>query len=134
VLGSGHARLSPFAHRGLAERIVAADGAIVSEFAPDVPPGKGTFPRRNRIVSGLADATVVVEAGIGSGALITARWALEQGRECFLAPGPIGGRTAVIVRPKNMDPEEIKRVIDGVMQDNKTSGSSRGSSRSRGSR
>jgi DNA processing protein len=90
VLGSGIARPSPRAHRALAERIVTTGGALVSELAPDVAPGRATFPRRNRIVSGLADATVVIEAGVGSGALITARWALEQGRECFLAPGPIG--------------------------------------------
>ena len=63
---------------------------MVSELAPDVQPTHGTFPRRNRVISGLADATVVVEAPARSGALITASWALEQGRECFLVPGPIG--------------------------------------------
>ena len=62
---------------------------IVSELGPDVVPTKGTFPRRNRIISGLADATVVVEAPARSGALITASWALEQGRDCYLVPGAI---------------------------------------------
>jgi DNA processing protein len=81
--------LFPRVHRGLADRIVAAGGAIVSELAPDVGPTRGTFPRRNRVISGLADATVVVEAPARSGALITASWALEQGRECFIVPGPI---------------------------------------------
>jgi DNA processing protein len=89
VIGSGHAALHPSAHSRLATSIVEAGGAIVSELGPDVEPSKGTFPRRNRIISGLADATVVVEAPARSGALITASWALEQGRECFLVPGAI---------------------------------------------
>ena len=89
VLGSGHARLYPRAHAKLADRIVADGGAVVSEFVPDRPPSQYTFPRRNRLISGLADATVVVEAGTKSGALITADWALEQGRELFMVPGSI---------------------------------------------
>jgi len=89
VLGSGHATLFPRVHRRLAESIIRDGGAVVSELAPDVEATRGTFPRRNRVISGLADATVVVEAPARSGALITASWALEQGRECFLVPGPI---------------------------------------------
>jgi DNA processing protein len=90
VIGSGHGIVHPRAHSRLAASIVAAGGAIVSELGPDVEPSRGTFPRRNRIISGLADATVVVEAPARSGALITASWALEQGRECFLVPGALG--------------------------------------------
>ncbi len=89
VLGGGHAHLFPKAHERLADAIVDAGGAIVSELTPETSPSPGTFPRRNRLVSGLSDATVVVEAGRRSGALITAGWALEQGRECFLVPGPL---------------------------------------------
>lgn len=89
VIGSGHAALFPRIHKRLASSIVRSGGAIVSELAPDIKPTRGTFPRRNRIISGLADATVVVEAPVRSGALITASWALEQGRECFLVPGSI---------------------------------------------
>ncbi len=89
VLGSGHDRLFPRAHARLAVDIVGAGGAVVSELPPDARPTSGTFPRRNRLISGLADATVVVEAAPRSGALITARWALEQGRDCFLVPGSI---------------------------------------------
>jgi DNA processing protein len=89
VIGGGHATLGPSAHVRLAEAILAAGGAVVSELAPDTEPSKGTFPRRNRIISGLADATVVVEAPARSGALITASWALEQGRGCFIVPGSI---------------------------------------------
>ena len=87
VVGGGHEHLYPAGHRGLAAAIVAGGGAVVSEFAPDVAPSRGTFPRRNRIISGLSDATIVVEAGARSGALTTAAWALEQGRGLFLVPG-----------------------------------------------
>lgn len=89
VLGGGHDRLFPPGHRRLADAILASGGAIVSELPPEVEPTAGTFPRRNRVISGLADATVVVEAGARSGALLTANWALEQGRECFVVPGAI---------------------------------------------
>ena len=87
VIGGGHERLYPAAHRGLARAIVDGGGAVVSEFSPDTFPTRGTFPRRNRIISGLADSTVVVEAGARSGALTTAAWALEQGRGLHLVPG-----------------------------------------------
>jgi DNA processing protein len=89
VIGGGHARLYPRAHDRLAGAIVAGGGAVVSEIAPDIPPAAWSFPRRNRIISGLSDATVVVEAPARSGALVTASWAIEQGRGCFLVPGPI---------------------------------------------
>jgi DNA processing protein len=95
VLGGGHARLFPKAHERLADAIVAAGGAVVAELPPDTSATRGTFPRRNRLVSGLADATVVVEAGSRSGALITAGWALEQGRDCYLVPGPIDSPTSI---------------------------------------
>ncbi len=94
VLGSGHARLFPRAHAGLADGIVEGGGAIVSEFHPDLQATRGTFPRRNRLISGLSDATIVIEAPLRSGALITASWALEQGRGCFLVPGPIDAPTS----------------------------------------
>jgi DNA processing protein len=89
VIGSGHDRLFPRAHARLADRIVATGGVVCSELWPDAPPTTWTFPRRNRVISGLADATIVVEAGEQSGALITADWALKQGRELFIVPGPL---------------------------------------------
>ncbi len=86
VVGSGLDAPGPAVHRRLAQRI-RGQGAIVSELAPGVRATQGTFPRRNRIISGLSDATIVVEAPWRSGALITARHALEQGRTLLVAPG-----------------------------------------------
>jgi DNA processing protein len=88
VLGCGIDRDYPAAHAELARRI-AEMGLIVSEYAPGVEPAPWRFPARNRIVAGLASATVVVEARERSGALITADLALEEGREVFAVPGEI---------------------------------------------
>ncbi|MFH0751791.1 MAG: DNA-processing protein DprA [Chloroflexota bacterium] len=89
VLGGGHAHLYPSAHEVLAREIVRAGGSVVAELPPDAEPRPAGFPRRNRIIAGLSDATVVVEAGERSGALITASWAMEQGRAVFAVPGPL---------------------------------------------
>ena len=89
VLGCGIDRDYPAAHAELAARIVAAGGLIVSEYAPGVEPAPWRFPARNRIVAGLCVASVVVEARERSGALITADFALEEGREVFVVPGEI---------------------------------------------
>ena len=88
VLGCGIDRDYPAAHRELAAEI-RATGLVVSEYAPGVEPAPWRFPARNRIVAGLCAATVVVEARERSGALITADFALEEGREVFAVPGEI---------------------------------------------
>lgn len=91
VLGSGLSQPSPPRHRRLFEQI-CAEGLALSEFPPDFPPQTWTFPMRNRIVSGLSQALIVVEAGPKSGTLITVDCANEQGREVFAVPGPIHSR------------------------------------------
>ena len=88
VLGSGVDRIYPPEHRRMAEQIVT-QGAVISDYPPGTPPEAANFPPRNRIISGLARAVIVVEAGRRSGALITATFAAEQGREVFAVPGNI---------------------------------------------
>lgn len=89
VLGSGIDRLYPPEHASLAGEIVAGGGLILSEWLPGTEPRRGHFPRRNRLISGLACGVLVVEASVKSGSLITARLAGEQGRDVFAIPGSI---------------------------------------------
>ena len=88
ILGSGVDKIYPPEHRALAEQMMER-GAIISDYAPGTPPEASNFPPRNRIISGLSLAVVVIEAGETSGALITAEFAAEQGREVFAVPGSI---------------------------------------------
>jgi DNA processing protein len=88
VLGCGVDVVYPGQHHELYERI-CAEGAVASEYPPGEQPRKEYFPQRNRIISGLSKGTLVAEAPLGSGAIITAKLAMEQGREVFAVPGPV---------------------------------------------
>ncbi len=94
VLGSGVMRVYPEDNAALASRI-AARGCLLSEFPLRAEPNAVHFPRRNRLIAALGLGTVVVESGESSGALITADWAVEQGKEVFAVPGPIGNPASV---------------------------------------
>ncbi len=107
VLASGLDQVYPERNRALAEQIVAS-GALVSEFPLGTRPIPQLFPVRNRLISGLALGTLVVEAGAQSGALITVRYALEQGRDVFAIPGPI-------FSPKSDGPNQLIRDGAGLV-------------------
>lgn len=89
VIGSGLANPYPHEHKKLFETVAANGGTVISPFHMDAFPDRGNFPARNRIIAGLTLGCVVVQAAAKSGALITARFALEQGRSVFAVPGPI---------------------------------------------
>ena len=95
VIGSGLAKLYPQENAALAEKIQSGNGAIVSEFSMEIEPDRQTFPMRNRIISGWSHGILVVEAGLNSGALITAAQALEQGRSVYAVPGHINAPSAL---------------------------------------
>jgi DNA processing protein len=89
VLGGGLSRIHPQENVQLARDIIESSGALISEFPMNFPVSRQSFPRRNRIVSGLSQAVLVIEAGIKSGALITANLAMDQGKDVFAVPGHV---------------------------------------------
>src|SRR5256714_12984820 len=95
VIGSGLSKLYPPENGALAEKIANGNGAIVSEFSMEIEPDRQTFPMRNRIISGWSHGILVVEAGLNSGALITASQAIEQGRSVYAVPGHFNAQSAL---------------------------------------
>jgi DNA processing protein len=116
VLASGVLNVFPPEHAELADK-VAASGAVVSETAPTMPPLAGMFPQRNRIISGLSLGVIVVEAADRSGALITARHAMEQGREVFAVPGQIDSPGSSGPHRLLRDGAKLVTCVDDVLEE-----------------
>jgi DNA processing protein len=116
VLASGVLNIYPPEHDELAEE-VAAHGALVSESPPHAQPLAGTFPQRNRIISGLALGAIIVEAAERSGALITARHAMEQGREVFAVPGSVESRVSRGCHQLIRDGARLVESADDVLEE-----------------
>lgn len=114
VLANGLANIYPPEHTQLAQEIVN-QGVLLSESPPQAIPAGGTFPRRNRLISGLSLGTIVVEAGTRSGALITARHAMEQGREVFAVPGRVDDRTSRGCHQLIRDGATLVESVDDVL-------------------
>jgi DNA processing protein len=116
ILGSGVLCIYPPEHVKLAEEVVA-HGGLMSESPPRAAPMAGVFPQRNRIISGLTLGTIVVEAGDRSGALITARLAMEQGREVFAVPGRVDDRTSRGCHRLIRDGVKLVETADDVLEE-----------------
>ena len=116
VLGSGHGKLYPEENTALAEKI-AAQGAVISEFPFMTPPSPGTFPRRNRLVAALGLATLVIEAGERSGALITARLASELGRTVLVVPGAVDNPESIGANQLIRDGATLVASLDHILEE-----------------
>jgi len=116
VLGCGVDIIYPPEHGRLVAQITGA-GAVLSEYPPGTPPLKHQFPRRNRLISGLALGVVVVEGREDSGALITADCALDQGREVFAVPGPVFAQTSVLPHRLLQQGAKLATTVEDILEE-----------------
>jgi len=116
VMGSGHNDIYPPENKGLYKEI-ASSGAVVTEYEDDKPPLAENFPRRNRIISGLSLGVVVVEAARNSGALITASFAAEQGRDVLAVPGKVSSTTSAGTNELIKDGARLVQSADDIMEE-----------------
>ncbi len=116
VLGSGLDRIYPDENRGLVQKIKRS-GIVLSEFPMGTGPDAPNFPRRNRIIAGLSAGTLVIEAGAGSGALITADFALDQGREVFAVPGLVNNPRARGSNTLIQQGAKLVQDVDDILQE-----------------
>ena len=116
VMGSGHNHIYPPENKKLYEEIAKA-GAVITEFEDDIKPFPYNFPQRNRIISGLSIGVVVVEAARNSGALITADFAAEQGREVFALPGKVSSATSGGANQLIKDGAKLVETVDDIMEE-----------------
>ena len=117
VLGSGIDHMTPRSNRSLMMRGLENGGLVVSEYPPEAKAFKSSFPARNRIISGLSEALVVVEAGLDSGSLITAKCASEQGRTVYAVPGNINSQTSIGCNLLIRDGAVPLIIIDDMIRD-----------------
>lgn len=116
VLGSGLLDIYPADNKKLALEVIQ-HGVLMSEFATQAKPARGSFPRRNRVVTGLSQGVVVIEAGDRSGALISARHAMEQGREVFAVPGPVDSRVSRGCHRLIRDGAKLVESVDDILEE-----------------
>lgn len=117
VLGSGLLQPYPASNKKLFERMIAGGGTLVSPFPLMTPPDRGTFPARNRIISGLSNGCVIVQAAERSGALITAQCALEQGRSVFAVPGSITDELSAGCHRLIQDGAKLVNKLDDILEE-----------------
>jgi len=115
-LGGGLGEIYPSEHKPLAAAI-AADGAVISEYAPRAKPRGGMFPQRNRLIAAMSLATLVVEAPDRSGALITARLAMEQNRDVMALPGPVTSRASRGCNQLIRDGAKLVQTVDDILEE-----------------